>query len=212
MVERIAGFLFSNFALELWLSFAKRKNAKRKGKLTKDRICPTCHPMRWFSTKSPSDWISFIRGIWFIATSNRTTSSSRQLDQFTWNCPILVFVKKWVRKELSLKADWRELWIGWRLKCCRSWTTHSTNFHTDRRKATLSQPVASFSISRQEDHIRSEIKFPSQQIFVKTNQWLSVITQKVSFVSKLFILRQMRILFWLQSWMWMICWANAFVL
>ena len=50
-------------------------------------------------------------------------------------------------------------------------------------------------ILRQEDHIRSGIKLPSQQIFVLIIQWFSIITQKVSFVSKLFILRQMRILF-----------------
>ena len=212
MIERIADFLFSNFALELWLNFAKRKNAKRKGKLTKDRICPTCHLMCWFSTKSPSDWISFIRGIWCIATSNQTTSSSRQLNQFTWNCLILVFVKKWVHKGLSLKADWRELWIGWRLKCCRSWMTRLMNFHTDRRKATLSLPVVSFSISRQEDPIRSGIKLPSQQIFVLIIQWLSIITQKVYLLSiKIILSRRVRILFWFQNWMMIIFPANAFV-
>ena len=61
--------------------------------------------------------------------------------------------------------------------------TRLMNFHTDRRKATLSLPVVSFSISRQEDHIRSEIKLPSQQIFVLIIQWLSIITQKVYLLS-----------------------------
>ena len=61
--------------------------------------------------------------------------------------------------------------------------TRLMNFHTDRRKATLSLPVVFFSISRQEDHIRSEIKLPSQQIFVLIIQWLSIITQKVYLLS-----------------------------